>query len=189
VAKLIDLTGRRFGKLTVIERAPNNRHKQALWICRCDCGSEHAVVGQALTKGAVRSCKCSWRVAGSNNRRWKGYGEVPGRYWTSVERAARLRGLPVEITIEFAWQLFLAQERRCALSGVAIQFSRIARTTVAEATASLDRIDSNRGYTPGNVQWIHKALQRLKNNLSEQEFLSWCSLVVAHHERRKVRAA
>lgn len=40
MSRLIDLTGQRFGRLTVIERAGSDIRKQALWMCVCDCGTK-----------------------------------------------------------------------------------------------------------------------------------------------------
>lgn len=54
---LIDLTGRRFGRLTVIERAENQDNK-VMWRCRCDCGNETIALSQNLRNGMTRSCGC-----------------------------------------------------------------------------------------------------------------------------------
>ena len=59
--KLIDLTGQRFGRWTVIERAGSDRYRTAvvtLWLCRCDCGTEAIVRGQNLRSGRSLSCGC-----------------------------------------------------------------------------------------------------------------------------------
>jgi hypothetical protein len=47
-----------------------------------------------------------------------------------------------------------------------------------EGTASLDRIDSSKGYSKDNVQWVHKRLNAVKQNLTPEEFLFWCIKVV-----------
>lgn len=54
-----DLTGQRFGKLTVIERLPNNnKFNRILWRCICDCGQEKIVNSASLRSNKVRSCGC-----------------------------------------------------------------------------------------------------------------------------------
>ena len=55
---LNEILGQRFGRYTVIARAENNRHKQARWLCRCDCGTERVVLGYSLTSGHTQSCGC-----------------------------------------------------------------------------------------------------------------------------------
>lgn len=57
-ARLIDLTGQRFGRLTVVERGPNLYGKRTAWVCRCDCGVEALVAGNCLTSDNTRSCGC-----------------------------------------------------------------------------------------------------------------------------------
>ena len=54
----IDLTGKQFGKLTVIKRAENPNDRNAKWLCKCDCGGEIVVYGQSLRTGDTRSCGC-----------------------------------------------------------------------------------------------------------------------------------
>ena len=58
---LKSLIGFRFGRLTVIERAPNRRPNQVRWICRCDCGTLTDVAGSNLKNNTVLSCKCLQR--------------------------------------------------------------------------------------------------------------------------------
>lgn len=57
MSKIIDLTGKKFGRLTVIEKAPSTGG-QAEWICRCECGNIKKVKGQHLRNGATVSCGC-----------------------------------------------------------------------------------------------------------------------------------
>ena len=45
-------------------------------------------------------------------------------------------------------------------------------------TASLDRIDSNKGYVTDNIQWVHKDINYMKSDLDEQQFIHYCRLVV-----------
>ena len=48
------------------------------------------------------------------------------------------------------------------------------------STASLDRIDSSKGYVKGNIQWVHIAINFMKHSLPEEEFVRWCCLVAKH---------
>jgi hypothetical protein len=60
------------------------------------------------------------------------------------------------------------------LTGIEIFFDK------EETTASLDRVDSSKGYIQGNIQWIHKRLNWMKGDMSELEFRQWCKRVVDH---------
>ena len=56
--KMIDLTGKRFGKLTVIKRNTENKNRHVYWNCQCDCGNITTVRSQHLREGIVQSCGC-----------------------------------------------------------------------------------------------------------------------------------
>jgi len=60
-------TGKVYGRLTVADRAENNKHGQAQWNCVCECGKKTAVLGASLRSGASRSCGCLNR---DTNARW-----------------------------------------------------------------------------------------------------------------------
>lgn len=68
--RINDLTGKRFGKLKVIERKDVNKCGNYRWLCLCDCGKEVIVNGTALTSGQTTSCGCLYR--GENHHFWKG---------------------------------------------------------------------------------------------------------------------
>ena len=58
MSKLLDLTGQRFGRLVVIQRAENTKGGKARWRCQCDCGQEIIVDGKHLRRGETQSCGC-----------------------------------------------------------------------------------------------------------------------------------
>lgn len=60
--KVNDLTSQRFGSLLVIERRGSDKRGEALWLCRCDCGTEKVIRGHDL-KGGTKSCGCSRRTS------------------------------------------------------------------------------------------------------------------------------
>lgn len=55
----IDLTGQKFGRLTVIKRVGNTKWGTALWLCQCECGNENVVKTSDLKSGHTKSCGCS----------------------------------------------------------------------------------------------------------------------------------
>lgn len=62
IGAFIDLTGQKFGKLTVVKRVEDyispKRKRQIQWLCKCDCGNEIVVNGNSLKKGYTKSCGC-----------------------------------------------------------------------------------------------------------------------------------
>lgn len=111
------------------------------------------------------------------------YGEMTSNYFSSLEYGARSRGLEWSITGEYAWELFIKQDRKCALTGVDLIFSVNRTEQKSSQTASLDRINSKLGYTENNIQWIHKDVNRMKWDLDEDIFINWCELIIAKRNR------
>ena len=56
--KPIDLTGKQFGRFTVLERVRNNKDGRTMWLCQCECGNKRIVSGKCLRNGHTRSCGC-----------------------------------------------------------------------------------------------------------------------------------
>jgi hypothetical protein len=140
----------------------------------------HTSVRQALQKFniAIRPSEFNEK-ARTNSRqiRWKGYGEISGKYLYML----KYRNREYNVSGEYLWKLFLEQDRKCALSGIHLIFAKFATPKgMLEQTASLDRIDSSKGYIVGNVQWIHKSLNGMKSDMSDDEFIAWCCLVAKH---------
>lgn len=181
----IDLTGREFGLLKVIRRVDSEKHGQ-WWLCECKCGGKREVITNHLIQGATISCGCLLKRTKSSNPCWKGYGEISGQFWCDIKHGAKRRNLAFEISIEEAWNLFVKQKCRCELSGIEIFFSK---SYNHRGTASLDRIHSDQGYVGGNVQWIHKRVNKIKQDLSEVELLSWCKLLIETSERNASNAS
>lgn len=115
-------------------------------------------------------------------------GDINGTYFTYLRSKATQRGLEFSISKQYIWDLFLAQNKKCALTGVPLIISsklignnkngkRIDRSI---HTASLDRIDNSKGYVVGNVQWIHKTINMMRRQYTVEEYVNWCKLVASH---------
>lgn len=184
-SRLIDLTGRQFGKYTVIARAEDRVHRckngrnarVTTWLCRCHCGFEKIQDSYTLRKNRANSCaSCS-----PTRFQWQGTGEIGKSYWSSICTGARKRNIPINISISDAWELFLEQNRQCAITGVPLVFARCFSGRAGDTqTASLDRIDSSKGYIDGNIQWVHRDINRMKNTFDQATFVAWCKKVAEH---------
>lgn len=118
----------------------------------------------------------------NKNHNWRGFGEISSTYWSQLQKSARQRKIDFNITIEYVWNIFLEQNRVCALSGIDIRFSSRSQAYYKLQTASLDRIDSNQGYVIGNVQWVHKKINQIKMDLDQKEFIELCGKVYIYNQ-------
>lgn len=139
--------------------------------------------------GLTKSCGClnssearSRRENLKSQLQGKRYKEIPGKYFSRLKVHAKDKNREFSITKKYVWDKFVEQKRKCALSGVEITFPKVCDCRVMQ-TASLDRIDSSKGYIAGNVQWIHKDLNKIKSDFAEPDFIKWC-LKVAENQKK-----
>jgi hypothetical protein len=172
-----ELNGKRFGRLAVLSFSHSTKNNGSHWNCKCDCGAEKVIAGKQLVRGSTTSCGCYNR-----DKDYQGVGDLSKSYWSRLVKEACNRGLEVSITIEYAWDLFQQQNGICALTGRKIHLNRSYSKSIGKnvQTASLDRIDSDKGYISGNVQWVTLKVNRMKLNLPEDEFFALCHDVVKH---------
>lgn len=172
---LIDLTGQRFGRLEVIGFSHFNKHHQAMWRCRCDCGNETIVVSGNLRTGKTQSCDClrRERCAASNRKNLK---MIPPKHGKTNTRLYRIWG---------------AMRSRCYNPNTANYHNYGGRgITVCEewrkdfqsfytwsmehgykSDLSIDRIDNEQGYGPDNCKWSSRKEQA--NNTRQNHVLNY----------------
>ena len=167
---------KKIGNLTFLEGVFDKRSLSGGMLAKfiCDCGKVVEKDIYRVTEGSVTSCGCKHHPSKSKHPRWKGFGEISEKYWYGIIKNTKRKTKNLECTItkEFAWNLYLNQNRKCALMGIDIIFGK-----GKEATASLDRIDSNIGYIPTNIQWVHKTVNLMKMALDQTEFIKFCKLI------------
>ncbi len=110
--------------------------------------------------------------------KFTGYEQISGTHFSCIRNNAKARNIKFNVTLKYIWDLFVSQKRLCALSGLALEFAT--RAGKYDGTVSLDRINSNRGYVKGNVQWVHKDVNYMKQDLDEQSFIQYCFAIAEH---------
>lgn len=173
-----DITGKKFGRLTAVcwdhneIRTIKSGRKvyEIFWKFFCDCGNYKILRKDRVKssgKKSIQSCGCL-----RNENKRKGYEEITGTYWGAVKKNASNRKLDFNISMQDAWFKYIQQNKLCALTGLPLNFSK------KNQTASLDRIDSSKGYIVDNIQWVHKDLNTMKWNFETTYFVELCKLVV-----------
>lgn len=180
MSKKNNLIGMTFGKLSVINEASERLSNRVTWLCICECGSYKRVTAKHLTTGVITTCNGHIHHSGVNSRSWKGTESICGKYFSQVRRGANSRQLAFKITITDMENLVKIQDGKCALTGTPLNFD-----TNNNGTASLDRIDSSKGYKIDNIQWVHKDVNRMKHDFSQEYFLTLCQQIVQHANTAK----
>lgn len=95
-----------------------------------------------------------------------------------IKQRAINKGKTFNVTKKYLDDLLISQGNKCAVSGLDIKLpSNYTEMSTGVASASLDRIDSSKGYVKGNVQWVDKRINFMKQSLSDQEFIGLCKTI------------
>jgi hypothetical protein len=145
------MIGERFGKLVVGSLWEERKHGQKVYVCLCDCGTLTKVLGANLRKGNSTSCGCSRRSKSSirmsilNHR----HGETETKLWRTW------KGVVERTTVTGS-----AHYDRYGGRGIGLHPDWLVYEAFAKYMGqppsnqhSIDRIDNNKGYEPGNVRW------------------------------------
>ena len=173
MAQFKDLTGRRFGRWTVLYRTTDhiepNGYKRVVYRCRCDCGKEVDVISGSLSKGQSRSCGCLQREyakSGKGNRTHGMTGTRIYRAWKNMhtrcynpknKKYSRYGGRGIQICEEWNGEKGFENFKKWAYSN-----------GYAE-NLTIDRIDNDGNYSPSNCRWIKQKAQA--SNKSTNRFI------------------
>lgn len=166
MGKIIDLTGRKFGKLTVVKKHSKDKWGGWNWLCKCDCGNETVVSGGHLRGLKIKSCGCSKKE--SKNFTHKMTGSRLYAIWQAMksrcyyEKNVNFKNYGGRgITVCQEWQEFLPFYEWAMVSGYDENAKR--------GECTIDRIDVNGNYEPNNCRWINCKQQA--NNTRRNHFI------------------
>lgn len=153
-------------------RTRSGRLTQAYCVPCPSCGRERIVKrrNHAVAHAALPCKQCSERAPAEIYRGFR------MSWFRKYEYQAMARDVAWGITTDEAIEAFELQGGRCVLTGEPLTTNG----NFTAITASLDRIDNQRGYEKDNIQWIHKALNLMRGDMPIEDFVDACRRVAAH---------
>lgn len=168
MAKLIDLSQERFGKLVVIKRVGTDQNKRPLWLCRCDCGTEKIINGSSLRNGDTVSCGCygrEQRIKGktkhskTNTRLFNVWQNIKRRCYTKSNPSYKYYGA-LGVTVCDKWLKDFEAFRDWA-------YSNGYDEDAPKGQCTIDRINPFGNYAPDNCRWVSMAVQNKNTRRSK----------------------
>jgi hypothetical protein len=187
MGKLVDLTGLRFERLVVLRRSfiPASERvgsKRSWWVCKCNCGNELIVTGNALQTGNTKSCGCLWRDLMQTHGQSK-TGKRTHEYVAWINMRTRC-GIPTP-NLDPAYAKYAEMGMYENWKNNFQEFYAFLISTIGPHPGegwSFDRYPNNkRGYFPNNVRWATPEMQA-KNREHESEYICECghSMMMSH---------
>lgn len=145
-------------------------------LCECIvCGyQEYVNISKAISRPSKRCVKCKSSKfvndVGETNYLYI-MTKICDRIKYNSERRDKVSQLEFNITPQYLLDLYNKQDGKCALSKINLPLNTL---NYRDLNLSLDRIDSNKGYVDGNVQWVDKRINMMKQSFSQDEFISMC---------------
>lgn len=171
MGKFVDLTGKTFGRLTVIGEAGRSKAGYALWKCRCECGNFKIVQSRHLNSGASKSCGCLMYETQMRNRRDNtkhGYAHNELLYGVWKNMKARCYN-PANNRSQFylGKGIVVCDEWKNDYEA----FRKWAYENGYKTGLSIDRINNDGNYEPNNCRWATAKTQA--NNQSRNRMLTY----------------
>ena len=166
----IEMTGKRFGRLTVI-RIDRSYHDKVQWWCRCDCGKEGRHRGSDLRRGIVKSCRCL-----SHDNCHKSHLEktdpirgAVNKLLTAYKNGSKSRKLVFDLDVETFRRLTSGNCFYCGIKPMQV----IASGKNYYYYNGLDRINNDLGYMESNTVTCCKNCNKSKSAFSQLYFYNW----------------
>lgn len=189
-----DLTGKIINNLQFLEYSHSHPYSHvSYWKIKCFCGKEFITRAWEIKrkdKHRIKSCGClssskhPWKNKNRKNQKslskkdhpsWQGYENISKSFYSHFKKGAERRHIDFSITIEEINQLFEKQNGKCFFSEENLIFNGSHGKSFGNA--SLDRKDSNKGYTKDNCQLVTKQINISKGVMNNQEFITMCQQV------------
>lgn len=184
IISLEEIKSKKYGTLSVIEEYFLIGKSRRV-LCQCDCGNQKIICLNSLRSGETITCgdHTKHNKTGKNCKTFTGYETITGSIVNRFRKGAKVRNIEFTVTAKYLYELFMSQNECCALSGIKLTLP-INSKNCNKGTASIDRIDSSKGYIEGNVQWVFKLINFMKYTLSQEEFLEYCKIITNYQSEK-----
>lgn len=180
--KIKDLTGKKFGMLTVIGLQDTNSRK-TYWVCQCDCGNIKVVRSDSLQSGAIRSCGCMKKAQEKINLTKHHSHKMSGTRIYHIWRGMKDRCYNVHSPSYYRWGgrgITICDEWKDNFSA----FYSWAMENGYSENLTIDRIDNNGNYEPSNCRWatMEEQSRNRQSNVviqignSKRTLKEWCEI-------------
>lgn len=185
IPEKFNLLEKRFSRL-IVKKYIGTRHRSRLWLCLCDCGQTKEITTQCLIQNGTRSCGCLQREVRKNKPNQRklppGIG-TRNKLLCDYKNSARVRNLTWEISNDKAFELFKSNCKLCCIEPSSLLNYRQHNGTYLYN--GIDRIDNKIGYVENNVQTLCKRCNIAKNNMTNDEFISWVKRIVYNYDKTR----
>lgn len=173
---LTDYRNKRFGRLMVSGDGEFIRDKKALkHKCICDCGNIVYIRINSLKQESTTSCGCYRKELDLKDC----YKDISAKYFYRLKECAKNRNIDFNIKIEDIWNQYLKQNKKCYFSNLDIFFIPNS-SKLSTQTASVDRINPKLPYNIDNIVIVHKRINVMKHNMTNEEFEYWIYQIFNH---------
>lgn len=142
-----------------------------------ECGRTQSYLRKNYAKESLRLkklCKgCSNKKTENCHRGW--HRGIRVSWFNKFKTGAETRGLEWNLSMDYVADIMEQQGSKCALTGWSIEFPESGHPQ--EASASIDRVDSSKGYIEGNVQLVTKHVNMMKQQYTQEQFIEVCKAV------------
>ena len=187
--KFKDLTGMKFGKLTVLHTLPKVIGEHRNWVCQCECGKQTTMFGYNLTNGHSHSCGCARVETSRTNIKIAHIRAVkPGSAFRSLlaqyKYHAESRGLSWELSDE---QFKDLTSSPCYYTGALPASIKTAQSGEVYMYNGVDRLYSDRPYTTENCVSCCGAINMMKKDMPKEKFIELCAKVAERFSKCQVQ--